>query len=412
MHHNGNGVPGDGLGAGTADPYDALADLFLGDVPNGAASRTPAQPEPERPAPRLTDEPRQGKPLIECVVLGHLPVLGAPWASQYARTLAESTGAAVGVATLRGGHLTIEVVGARAADARLSTDPSEAAERAAAMTERWVVRTDEPAGTLAASPEVGAVTLLTAGDQASIVGSYAAIKRLLDDPASEGKTIRLAIMGTAPEAAENAYARLAEAVRSFAGRRVERAPGSQRIAASGPSAVLFSGPASFDAAALVALIAKASRQPRPAAHAPARMRTEEPTPAAPAPVAKSEAAGEEPSLASLVPGLCPVEVRCPYAPEVELARGDEPDSAGLHLLVRSGPGALEALAAAAAWARAHAGLLRSAGVPAQTDAEPVQHIFVDDARPAMRLLGTPVRVHLLAAASEAAPGGWLCRPLN
>src|SRR5690606_9778290 len=110
MHHNGNGVPGDGLGAGTADPYDALADLFLGDVPNGAASRTSAQPEPERPAPRLTDEPRQGKPLIECVVLGHLPVLGAPWASQYARTLAESTGAAVGVATLRGGHLTIEVV--------------------------------------------------------------------------------------------------------------------------------------------------------------------------------------------------------------------------------------------------------------------------------------------------------------
>lgn len=411
MHHNGNGVPGEGHGAATADPYDALADLFLGSGPAAPQRRTAASdtsdPGDERGSPAAP---------IECIVLGHLPVLGAPWAAQYARTLAQTTGAGVGVATLRGGHLTVEVVGAEADDPRQSIDPAEAVQRAAAMAARWLVRTDEEVGGLAAGPHIGAITLLTAGDQASIVGSYAAVKRLLENRGSEGKTIRLAIMGTAPETADGAYARLAEAVRSFAGRAVERAPGAQRIAASGPAAVLFSGPTTIDAAALVSLIAGAARAtpPRPAAPVPAADHASVPAAPAASPLAETRpnaSPGATQSLASLVSGLSPLEVRCPYAPEVELASGPALDGAGagLHLLVRAGPGAMEGLAAAAAWAKTHAALLRAAGVPARQDAEAAQHIFVDDARRAVRLLGTAVRVHLLA---DAARPGLLCRPLN
>lgn len=412
---NGNGVRGhtdldmgpSRHGTGTAaDPYDALADLFLG----GPA---PVMERPQRGEwsgdNRIQRERAPAE--IECLVMGHLPVLGSPWASQYTRCLAESLGAPVGYVQVRDGHATVEVVGAAPGlEASAGSGLAGAISAAAGVVSRWVVRVDEAGEAGAASnPAVGTLTLLTAGDQASVVGSYVAVKRVLESSGCEHKSVRISIMAAAPEAADAAYGRLAEAVRSFTGRPVQRAPGAARIGASGPSTVLYSGPTGVDLEELLGMLANAEAAApvpmgEPARPAPASAPSSSPPGAA---AAAQTAPSEEPDLAGLLGGLSALEVRCPYAPEVQLAADA---SGGLHLLTRHEPRGTEALATAEAWARAHAGLLAAAGVSGA--AAPVRHLLVGDARDARRLLETDLRVHLLAPVEAAGGTVWFCRPLN
>lgn len=122
------------------------------------------------------------------------------------------------------------------------------------------------------------------------------------------------------------------------------------------------------------------------------------------------------SLSSLL-GLTAVPLRCPEAPRVEIAADG---SGGLHAVVldelsdgpggEAGPGrvGVAALLAAEAWIRANAGLIRRA-MPFVRGDGAVLHLVTRVPAAARDLLGTPVKVHLIARASAA---GELCVGLN
>ncbi|HEX8876177.1 MAG TPA: hypothetical protein VF777_05470 [Phycisphaerales bacterium] len=124
------------------------------------------------------------------------------------------------------------------------------------------------------------------------------------------------------------------------------------------------------------------------------------------------------SLTRHLPSLEPLEARCPYAPEVELAVDP---SGRLHLIARSHADAADPnaafskLAVARTWAQAHAALLERAFRQAKPLAfTPEQHLLTDAPKRVRPLLDTDVRLHLLTAppgTAETAPG-WVCVELN
>jgi len=426
-------------GAPTNEEFDALTDLFLGEVsPSGAkaANGRPPVPSalpalsppasngrpkqvlrlagmeedldldeafsPEAPvsrSPATVMEPPRRVPaapsaaIVECIVLGHLPVLGAAWGAQYVREVALASGRPVAYVRLQRGYASVEVIGGSGESEQTSAAKTleEALRIAASHTHRWVVRADAAdEARLAASPLVRIVTLLTGVDEAAIVAAYGSVKALAAnltapgvEPAS-GPLMRVAAMGAPAEKALPACKRLADAVSRFVGREVDAAVCSSRIASARPSEVLFTGRTDVEPVAALELLAAAAAEvrvveravPRPVAVAtmPARIVPEleveiepdfapEGVPVTPvrvitthsppprvhatsvaaeakplaAPVAErdprsAETLSDAPSaLALLLPGLRPVSIRCPYAEGVEFAADR---AGGLHLLSR------------------------------------------------------------------------------
>lgn len=428
------------------DAYDALTDLFLGEIGVGrlAAGAAPVGTPVLRPAeaPRAGDrEPDAALSGIEFLILGNLPVLSSAWAAQYARTVSEAERSPVAFVQVRGGTVTVEVVDAGGGmpldpggDGPGGQELASAIGLAAGMTGRWIVRadeTDEPS--LAHRPSVRWLTLLTSADEAAVAGAYRAIKHLgaggddggESEPEAtagngiEGPSIRLAVMGAEEESADAAYTKIAAAARTFLSRPLGRAPGVSKIRSSRPPRRLFSGRVAGGAEHVAGLIEAALAAPARAAEVPA-------TPAAAVESTSRRTAGPDVAggLAMHVPGLIPVDFRCPYAGEVELAIGPE---GRLHLLARrsehpageAGMTGVEPLMVAGAWAEAHAGLIGrclGAGVPAQgsiaAPATPVSHLFVSEPKPVRGLLDTSIRVHLLASVIVGGSTGWVCRELN
>ncbi|TVQ61373.1 MAG: hypothetical protein EA378_09165 [Phycisphaerales bacterium] len=135
------------------------------------------------------------------------------------------------------------------------------------------------------------------------------------------------------------------------------------------------------------------------------------------------------SAGPAVAGLRLLELACPVAPGVHLA-GDARGSLHLIAIERAGdadtspeasssvPGvdrgtAAQHLAAAEAWARTNAALLRAA---AQVDAsQPTMHLLTDEPKRVRGLLDSPIRVHLaveVAVEGESSRRVWVCRSLN
>jgi hypothetical protein len=121
-------------------------------------------------------------------------------------------------------------------------------------------------------------------------------------------------------------------------------------------------------------------------------------------------------MSQVVGELRALEVKCPYASDVELAIG--PDGR-LHLLAHTSASkgadsgrAMEQLTAASSWAVDHALLLKAVGVSGRLDEvnRPVAHLLTDKPRDVRRLLDSEVRVHVLAKADVG--DGWICRALN
>ena len=91
------------------DNFDALTDLFLGEVGRHRRDTTSQEPErstesESRPRLRLAGGGPGAKPhtvtppaqtkretLVECLVVGNLPVLASAWASQYVREVARAS---------------------------------------------------------------------------------------------------------------------------------------------------------------------------------------------------------------------------------------------------------------------------------------------------------------------------------
>ncbi len=482
--------------------YDALADLFLSEdaappapapiikttaaastaspspAPLSPTSKPPAMPlavQPAKPATTACTERHQPSQGVDCLVVGHLPVMDNPWTLQFARMLAETTGHAVALLRLGSKAITLDVIFADndQAVALKAGGPTahfhDALARARAVAPRLLIRVDETSELelLASSGQDGAATidhvsLLCGGDEASIVTAYRTIKQLTGNPAlgcagdadgsgrGRGSDIGVAIIGTEPDAAARAFGKLSRTTQTFLGRTIASL-GCIRRMDSCVTSLLFRGEwgrsvrdmleqvgdlwqmgsaptrresatvapsAGTNAAAVAAgssLSSPTDRATTPSAAASPAARTAALTPA------RMPVGGGETPTAAILPGLIPMGIRCPYQPSVELAIDAH---GGLHLVAmlpeRHGPAgpATEAVAmllAASAWASDHAELLcmarRELDV-ARIKTGPDLHLLTEDARWARHVLSTGIRVHLLAVANANGRSTWVCTDLN
>ncbi|GMV27735.1 MAG: hypothetical protein AMXMBFR58_37660 [Phycisphaerae bacterium] len=146
---------------------------------------------------------------------------------------------------------------------------------------------------------------------------------------------------------------------------------------------------------------------RPDAHA---RPIADPIPAASAPSPAHISAafpGTRQFLSLFIEGLRPLDLACPYAPGIELALGPAGD---LHLVATTA--ALPGLTRAAAWARAHAALLRAAVPTAVSALPPTCHVIDEDATALRPLIESDIRVHLLVRGHTGGAPFAVARPLN
>jgi hypothetical protein len=195
----------------------------------------------------------EGRALVECVVLGHLPVMAAAWVGQYARHRSIELDGTVGLVRVwrddgDSTMVSIDLVDetrdhAERGDLEDSRDVLGAIRRLSPEVRLWIVRAgelDEP--TLAGRRDVDRVTLLTGADEAAMVASYRALKRLTPEaeagpvePAAEGsERLGVALMGGDPERAQAAIARLERVAASFLGEGL-RSTVCGKISARGPA---------------------------------------------------------------------------------------------------------------------------------------------------------------------------------
>lgn len=448
--------------------HDALAELFLGDAAFAPAPME-ARPEPARgaepPRPRFegtavraarsVEDAEEGRPLIELVVLGHLPVRASLWVRQYACLSARKRNETVALVRATGGSVAVDVITGRDA-ARIDpvSDVETGVTIARHAASRVVLRVDETAEPeLLERPGVDEVTILTGTDEAAVVASYRLIKTLaaaLDDrlDPESGPRLRLALMGTPGPDIEAARQKIAKACKAFLDRPIEILDASGRLDATGTVTVCRSDEPHAAETALEALLGDGSFAPpaplrladepipapvqeipaapevvvRLGAHgAGAERRSEAERAPAQAPSAIAEPAGVRMprSLAGLVEGLTPIESRCPAAPGVELAC----DADGrLHALATDANGAGEAVASlltASAWARSNLALLIRAepGVAMPSpdpdeDHDAVLHLLARRPSAARSVLETGVLVYALASARVGGEEALVATPLN
>jgi hypothetical protein len=291
------------------DAFDALTDLFLGEVAGGkrtSARPTPPAKEPEPEGPRLRlaglededDEaapapipdpatrtataapiapPRRvlervdadarpaaaRSPVLECLVLGNLPVMASAWASQYVREVALAAGRPVASLRVQGDFAGVEIVGAGAADVPALPEGAtlaEAIDAAAAVTDRWVVRCDagdEPA--VAARALTRVVTLLTGTDEMARHACGRTLRGLAPAFAGweEAPVVRVAVMGAADDAARAAGEQIGAEAEAVLGTPVQRVTCTARISGSRPAVSLYSGPAEGGLAGVLDLVERA-----------------------------------------------------------------------------------------------------------------------------------------------------------
>ncbi|MFN7314656.1 MAG: hypothetical protein ACK5ZG_07500 [Phycisphaerae bacterium] len=420
--------------------YDALADLFLASdaardpkpvtypsraTQGGPALRLADQLDMAAPSTPQVDEPAAREALtVEALVLGHLPVLGAAWVTQYAKHVAEERRSAVALLRLHEGQAWIDIVMPRTAQARPQSrlgghdEPAtlEAAlQHAARECSHWLVRVDEIAELeLVALPHLSRVTLLTGADDAAVVASYRTIKNLsrsLDaahaaDAAAP--SLKLAIMGADEAKATEAETKLRKAAATFLQNELEPAAKVAKIGGSSTLAI-FRGHASMDIAAMLAYAHAPQARP-----APQTQQQPEAQPASEAPVATPQTdvpaatpavqnAASQPAVVAPpqagplpIPGLTPLAFVCPYAKHVTLAVAADNS---LQLIAPAKSDAAQSLLAVAAWAHEHAPLLALAHPGLRCD-QPTLHALADELADVRGLLDTAIIVHLVFRMGE------------
>ena len=419
-----------------ADAYGSLTALFT----SGGGSPS---------HPTSADGPRVGE--VTVVLVGNLPVMAGLWTTQFADEVARAHGPTALVRFERE-DVTLELL---RADGRQVPPPGAGAvagwlPRAAAGLRRWVACVPAEAPPVDAVIGAERVVLLMGADEAAVTGSYLRLKQLSDECTNRGhplSKVGIAIAGASPEQADQAYARLGDAVRSFLGietdlaarlPRIERVESSARAtypASECPGAAEFlqslrrareAAARRFDdtaeAPAPIPIDASVHAKPAvPKAVAPAAPATPAVSPAPRAPVAApaaptptaipAVAAAANVTLpARLVPllrGLRPLGIDCPAVPEIELALDDE---RRLHVVGRADQ--LARVRAAHAWATAHRELIGMAFADLRGGFEIRERIVLDDARQAVALHGTGVLLDVVVRAETPSGAVQVVLPLN
>lgn len=414
---------------------------------------------------------------IESLIVGHLPVLGSAWVMQYAKHRAQAAAKPVVLLRVSGADVSVDVAFPPATlPPNMGPMPSvaDAIRHLKSVSDQWIVRIDEAAEGMDAAELMRCLrasdcaSVLTGADEAAVVACYRVIKTL----GTDGPPLHVVVMGSSTDAAGDAAKKLSKAAEKFLGKSVSSEACSAKIT-PGSAANVYRGRPNLSHDRLIELVRESVATRVPPTQPPAAMlepapidpvdepRNDEPrgkapeaketgTFAAPVPDAlppaavstttsvapRPPAAPSEPGrpavppvsrlaapttsapLARHLPSLEPLEARCPYAPEVELAVDP---SGRLHLIARSHAdvsdpnAAFSKLAVARSWAVAHAALLERAFRQAKPLAfDPEQHLLTDAPKRVRPLLDTDVRLHLLTAppgtAEDAA--GWVCVELN
>lgn len=430
------------------DPADALTELFLGsgladlrveamdDIPlpplrareqgetprTSIAAPTPTFPtafvspasspgstgervnEAARPAPRPAHAiPNQESPRtsghVEVVIVGHLPVLASAWVHQYTRTRQRGLDEPVALLRLRGGSAALDLLSNVPPASLPEFGSLDAACRAAAQLARhWIISTDEVfEPEMASRAGVSSVTLLTGANDAALVACYRALKGLCQAGGDAlTAALRIVFMGGPQDRAAASARRIAATAEVFLSRPVFTEILPDRIG-PGRSVPLFVGvceAAPGEMVARITALAGSTQETRDAAVAGVEV-----------PKASATPTG---LLWKRIPGLIGVAPRCPIAPDIELAVGETGE---LHLVSSGGDAAsidraMGDLAAAGAWVRTNAQVLRAAipelakRVKADTEVTVREHLVTTSPKAARRLLDTPVRVHICVGDSS------------
>ncbi|MEK6703308.1 MAG: hypothetical protein AABZ53_13675 [Planctomycetota bacterium] len=413
----------------TVDPADALTELFLGSglaelrsdacddiplpplrpreqsetprtsiasllaTPPSTSPGTQASPEPARTPQHSADqEISRSCGHVEVVIVGHLPVLASAWVHQYSRTRQRGLDEPVALLRLRGGSASLDLL-SNVPPASLPEFASlESACRAASQLARhWIISTDEVWEPETASrPGVSSVTLLTGANDAALVACYRALKGLCQAGGDAlAAALRVVFMGGPQDRATIAAKRIAATAGVFLSRPVSTEVLPDRIG-PGRSVPLFVGTCEVAPAEMVA---------RVTALAGSTLETRAAASGVEVPRA-STTTGD--TLWKRIPGLTGVSPRCPLAPDVELAVGEGGE---VHLLSTGSDAAsidraMGDLAAAGAWVKTNAQVLRAAipelakRVQAAAGVTVREHLVTTSPKAARRLLDTPVRVHI------------------
>jgi hypothetical protein len=392
--------------------YDALTELFLSDGGPAVRAKTVNSLRLTGVAPSAATPPAAATEsiVIEGLILGHLPVLGAAWVTQYAKHAADTIAAPVGLLRVQGGQVSVDVVTPRGG-ARINAQEAEresladALAAACAIARHWLVRVDDTSEPdLLGMAHLSCVTLLTGADDAAVVASYRTMKGLcaLPDAAREAPALHLAIMGAADDKAEAAEAKLRRAATTFLGRDIDATARVAKIGATAATAY-YRGEAEAPLAEMIGLLRAPARVAAPALVESKPLTMDGPR-AAPVPAREEPAPVPRvaPLSSDVLPdGLTALAVTCPFAPRVRLAIDT---GRGLHLIAGDGDDSARELLVAASWAGEHADLLAAAcpGLrAANVLAGPTLHVMTSDARAVRSLLDTAVRVHLVVDVGTA-----------
>lgn len=170
-----------------SDPYEELASLFLTEADDGAPAESlgdgdaPIASEGRSPSLAAAESmPTTLRGPLEIAIVGHLPVMGGLWLTQYADQVARLEGPTA-LVRLERGQATVELL--RAPGPRSGLEGVETLQEAihvlGTRARHWIVcPTGESAidGPLAGD----ALTLLTGSDDAAIVGAYRIVKSLAE----------------------------------------------------------------------------------------------------------------------------------------------------------------------------------------------------------------------------------------
>ena len=302
-----------------AEDFDALADLFLSELPpvtiaaansnarrdrSGGPSQEARTPLPEQPAAHnlpvakellvatgLTNHhtPQPAKSSssarIEAVLLGHLPVYAAAWVGQYARMRAAQLGGPVALLRVTGQWVRVELTGLapQAATRFVETGDLMAALATATGSNRGqaaahgvlLCATASDEQRLVSAPAVQDITLLTGADEASTVAAYRVIKTIAHatavSPHPTGPAqvatntpefrpgFRLVVAGCDQPAASTIWRRLADAARTFLGLELELAGSMPQICGSEPATLLYDGPLTDSIADMLEMVQSCQR---------------------------------------------------------------------------------------------------------------------------------------------------------
>jgi hypothetical protein len=240
------------------------------------------------------------------------------------------------------------------------------------------------------TPGVARVAILTGSHDTAVVACYRALKGLVQHEAiREGRTeLAVAILGGPEERSKAAAARLRKTTAAYLAHEVACEVAHDKITPS-ERRTLFAGELEGSTMSLVRSLAPT----RPA----------EPSASTLLPGEKpAETALHNTPLASRLSGLRPVEVRCPFAPLVEIAVGAEGE---MHVVANALaaadiPTAVADLTAAAAWVRTNTDVLK-ASIPELARrviaVEPREHLVTAEPRTVRALLDSRLRLHLNTA---------------